>query len=37
MASGGLKNNRYIVVRELGRGSEAEIYLIQDVNENNIE
>ena len=37
MATGGLMNNRYKVVRALGKGGEAEIYLVQDRNEYNME
>jgi hypothetical protein len=37
MASGDLMNNRYDVVRKLGEGSEAEVYLVRDRNEHNME
>ena len=37
MASVSLMNNRYEVIRRLGEGSEAEIYLVKDRNEHDIE
>jgi hypothetical protein len=37
MASGDLMNNRYEVVRKLGDGKEAEVYLVRDRNEHNME
>ena len=33
MASGGLMNNRYEVVRKVGEGLEAEVYLVRDKEE----
>ena len=37
MATVDLMNNRYKVVRKLGEGGEAEIYLVRDRNEHNME
>ena len=37
MASAALMNNRYEVVRRLGEGSEAEIFLVSDINEHDNE
>jgi hypothetical protein len=37
MATVDLMNKRYEVVRKLGEGSEAEIYLVKDRNEHNFE
>jgi hypothetical protein len=37
MASGDLMNNRYEVIRKLGEGGEAEVYLVRDRNEHNME
>jgi len=30
-------NDRYEIVRKLGEGGEAEVYLVKDRNENNTE
>jgi|LakMenEpi03Aug12_release.lakeMendotaPanAssembly.Ray.scaffolds.fasta_scaffold6675318_1 hypothetical protein len=32
-----LMNDRYEIVRKLGEGGEAEVYLVKDRNENNTE
>jgi hypothetical protein len=37
MASGDLMNNRYEVVCKLGEGGKAEVYLVRDRNEHNME
>jgi hypothetical protein len=37
MASGDLMNNRYKVVRKLGEGGEAKVFLVRDRNEHNME
>jgi hypothetical protein len=37
MASEFLMNNRYKVVRKLGEGGEAKIYLVRDKKEFNME
>jgi hypothetical protein len=37
MASVDLMNNRYEVVRKLGEGGEAEVYLVRDKKEHNME
>jgi hypothetical protein len=37
MASGDLMNNCYEVVRKLGEGGEAEVYLVRDRNEHKME
>ena len=37
MASASLINSRYEVVRRLGEGSEAEIYLVRNINEHDNE
>jgi serine/threonine protein kinase len=37
MASGDLMNNRYEVVRKLGEGGEAEVFLVIDRNEHNLQ
>ena len=34
---GDVLNNQYEVIRELGRGSEARVFLIQDKNELNMQ
>ncbi len=37
MASGDLMNNRYKIVRKLGKGGEAEVFLVIDRNEHNLQ
>jgi serine/threonine protein kinase len=37
MSTGDLMYNRYKVIRTLGRGGEAEVFLVKDKNEQDME